>query len=58
VTHSEVEFSIVLANCRIENIGVRIEGSLLGCDSQLIRAREKPRTHRFVVGDQGIIEIA
>ncbi|MGO8702528.1 MAG: glucose-1-phosphate thymidylyltransferase [Candidatus Brocadiia bacterium] len=58
VTRSEVEFSIVLANCRIENIGVRIEGSLLGCDSQLIRARDKPRTHRFVVGDQGIIEIA
>ena len=53
-----MEFSIVLANCRIENIGVRIEGSLLGCDSQLIRARDKPRTHRFVVGDQGIIEIA
>ena len=58
IRNSEVEFSIVLANCRVEDIGIRIEGSLLGCDSVLVRAREKPRTHRFVIGDQGMIEIA
>jgi glucose-1-phosphate thymidylyltransferase len=58
IRNSEVEFSIVLHECRIHDIGIRIEGSLLGCDSWLYRARAKPRTHRFVVGDQGMIEIA
>jgi len=58
IRNSEVEFSIVLERCRIHNIGIRIEGSLLGCDSALVRARDKPRTHRFVIGDQGMIEIA
>lgn len=55
---SEVEFSIVLADCQIKDIGIRIEGSLLGCDSILTHARSKPRTHRFILGDQGMIEIA
>lgn len=58
IRNSEVEFSIVLHHCRIHDIGIRIESSLLGCDSWLYRARAKPHTHRFVVGDQGMIEIA
>jgi len=58
VRNSEVEFSIVLANCRILDVGIRIEGSLLGCDAAVLRASDKPRTHRFVIGDQGVIEVA
>ena len=58
VRSSEVEFSIVLANCRILDVGIRIEGSLVGCDTTVVRASDKPRTHRFVVGDQGMIEVA
>lgn len=58
VRNSEVEFSIVLNHVAIRDIGIRIEGSLLGCDSVLDRARSKPRTHRFVLGDQGTVEIA
>lgn len=57
VRNSEVEFSIILANCRILDVGIRIEGSLLGCDSCVVRASGKPRTHRFVVGDQGVIAV-
>ncbi len=58
VRNSEMEFSIVLAHCQILDVGIRIEGSLLGCDARIVRAAGKPRTHRFVVGDQGMIELA
>ena len=46
------------ANALIDDIGVRIEGCLLGCAAVLSRAKSKPRTHRFVIGDQGAVEIA
>ena len=58
VRSSEVEFSIILANCRIQDVGVRIEGSLIGYDSAVVRASDKPKTHRFVTGDQSEIELA
>jgi glucose-1-phosphate thymidylyltransferase len=58
VQKSEVEHSIVLDRCRIEDVGVRIESSILGTGAEVVRAREKPRTHRFFVGDQSRIEVA
>ena len=58
VRNSEVEFSIVLAESRILDVGVRIEGSLIGRDAAVVRAGDKPRTHRFVLGDQSAIELA
>jgi glucose-1-phosphate thymidylyltransferase len=58
VAKSEVEHSIVLDRCRIEDVGVRIESSILGTGAEVVRAREKPRTHRFFVGDQSRIEVA
>ena len=58
VRSSEVEFSIILANCRVLDVGIRIEGSLLGYDSLVVRASDKPKTHRFVTGDQSEIELA
>jgi glucose-1-phosphate thymidylyltransferase len=58
VLRSEVEHSIVLERCKIEDVGVRIESSILGTGAEVVRAREKPRTHRFFVGDQSRIEVA
>ena len=58
VRNSEVEFSIVLVDSRILDVGIRIEGSLIGRDASVVRAADKPRTHRFVLGDQGVIELA
>ena len=58
VARSEVEHSIVLDRCRIEDVGVRIESSILGAGAEVVRARDKPRTHRFFVGDQSRIEVA
>lgn len=57
IRNSEVEFSIVLHECEILDVGVRIEGSLLGTGARVINAKGRPRTHRFMVGDQSLIEI-
>ena len=57
IINSEIEFSIVLNHCVVQNQNVRIEGSLLGRDVQIIKANSKPFTNRFMIGDQSRIEI-
>ena len=57
IRNSEVEYSIVLERCNILDVGIRIESSLLGCDTAIHRAADKPRTHRFVLGDQSMVEV-
>lgn len=54
---SEVEFSIVLSNCQILDVGIRIESSLLGTDVQVVKANGKPMTHKFIIGDQSRVEL-
>ncbi len=51
VTSSEVEHSIILEDCRIEDLGVRMEDSLIGRNSCVTRSHSKPRAYRFMVGD-------
>jgi glucose-1-phosphate thymidylyltransferase len=58
VRNSEVEYSIVLTGCKILNVGIRIEGSLLGNDAEIVEASGKPHVHRFMIGDQSRIEVA
>ncbi len=48
---SEIEHSVVLANCRLENIGFRIEDSLIGRNVRIGRSDAKPKALRFVLGD-------
>ena len=57
IRNSEVEFSIVLRNCRIQDVGIRIEGSILGNDVEVVEASGKPRVHRFMIGDQSRVEV-
>ncbi|MBN1155351.1 glucose-1-phosphate thymidylyltransferase [candidate division KSB1 bacterium] len=57
VRNSEVEFSIVLCQCQIINVGIRIESSILGNDVQIVKAKEKPATHKFMIGDQSRVEL-
>ncbi len=56
--NSEVEFSILLSRCQILDVGIRIESSILGYDVEVVRAECRPRTHRFMIGDQSRVEIA
>ncbi len=54
---SEVEYSIILRECKILYVGIRIEGSLLGNDVEVVQGNGKPRVHRFMIGDQSRIEV-
>ena len=55
--NSEVEFSIIMENCRIENVGIRIESSILGSNVDILKARGIPKTHRFILGTQSMVEL-
>lgn len=58
VKDSEVEYSIVLRDCKIHSVAIRIEGSILGNDVEIVEASGKPRVHRFMIGDQSRVEVA
>lgn len=58
VRNSEVEYSIILRDCKILSVGIRIEGSILGNDVEVVEANGKPRVHRFMIGDQSRVEVA
>ncbi len=55
IRRSEVEYSIILEDCRIIDADIRIERSLLGRDVEIVRGHTKPRTQKFIVGDQSRI---
>ena len=57
IEKSEIEFSIVMERCRITDVGIRIESSILGSGVEVVRAQDKPRTHRFILGAQSHLEI-
>jgi glucose-1-phosphate thymidylyltransferase len=57
VRGSEIEHSIVLAGSRIEDLGARMEASLLGRDVVLTRSEGRPKTLKFLVGDHAEISI-
>ncbi|MBI5476989.1 MAG: glucose-1-phosphate thymidylyltransferase [Ignavibacteriales bacterium] len=58
IKNAEVEYSIVLRDCKIHNVKLRIEGSILGNDVEVVDAIGKPLVHRFMIGDQSRVEIA
>ena len=57
IRNSEVEFSIVMNEVEVLDVGVRIEGSLLGTAARVVSSTGRPRSNRFMVGDQSLIEI-
>jgi len=57
IRNSEVEFSLVLDNVEIIDVGIRIEGSLLGNSARILTSAGRPRSNRFMVGDQSLIVI-
>ncbi|HLG23236.1 MAG TPA: glucose-1-phosphate thymidylyltransferase [Candidatus Manganitrophaceae bacterium] len=58
IRNSELEYSVILERCKITDIDVRIERSLLGREVELFRGKAKPRTHKFIIGDQSQIELS
>ncbi|MFN8163277.1 MAG: glucose-1-phosphate thymidylyltransferase [Solirubrobacterales bacterium] len=57
VRRSEVEHSIILSGSVVEDLGTRMEASLLGRNVKLSRADGIPKMLRLLVGDNSEIEI-
>jgi len=58
ITASEIEHSIVLDHATIENIGTRIEDSLIGRNAVLNRSAARPRAHKLLLGDNSQVGLA
>ncbi len=57
VERCEIENSIVLEGSRIERIPGRIADSLIGTNVRIHPGAERPRVHRFLIGDNSEIGI-
>ncbi len=57
IRNSEIEHSIVLERCTIEDVPVRIEGSLIGKEVRIQRSQLKPTAYRFMVGDSSLVDV-
>jgi glucose-1-phosphate thymidylyltransferase len=57
VENSEVENSILLENCRIQDIGSRMSDSLIGRNVVVRRGLKPPRAYRLMVGDNSEITV-
>ena len=53
----EVENSIVLADCEIRDIPLRIDGSLIGRNVRIVKTDFKPKAYRFMLGDNSEVGI-
>lgn len=57
ICRAEVEHSIILSDSVVEDLGTRMEASLLGRNVKLTRSAGLPKTLRLLVGDRSEIEI-
>ena len=57
VRRSEIEHSILLAGSVVEDLGTRMEASLLGRNVKLTRSDGMPKTFRLLVGDNSEIQL-
>jgi glucose-1-phosphate thymidylyltransferase len=57
ILNSEIENSIVLENTVIADVETRIDDSLIGKNVSISTTHGKPKTIRFVLGDQSQVEI-
>jgi glucose-1-phosphate thymidylyltransferase len=57
IDRAEIEHSIVMADSTIQDLGGRMEASLIGCNVTLRRNNALPRAYRFVVGEDSEIQI-
>jgi glucose-1-phosphate thymidylyltransferase len=57
ICRSEIEHSIVLSGSVVQDLGTRMEASLLGREVKLTRSEGMPKTLRMLVGDKCEIKI-
>ncbi len=54
---SEIEHSIVLEHCTIQDLPHRLEDSLIGRYNEITRSPLKPRAYRLTLGDHSIVGV-
>jgi glucose-1-phosphate thymidylyltransferase len=57
IANAEVEHSILLAGCSVQDLDGRMESSLLGRNVTIGRVDRQPRAYRFMIGDNSDIGI-
>jgi glucose-1-phosphate thymidylyltransferase len=57
IANAEVEHSILLAGCTVQDLDGRMESSLLGRNVKISRMDRQPRAYRFMIGDNSEIGI-
>ena len=57
IRNSELEYSILFEDTQILDVDVRIERSLLGREVVIRKSDTRPKTQKFVLGDQSSIEL-
>lgn len=57
VERAEIEHSILLAGASVIGLDGRIEGSLLGRNTKVVRGTGQPKAHRFMIGDNSEVGI-
>jgi len=57
VEGSEIENSIVLADCKIRKVGIRIESSLIGRNVVIAKNEKPPKAYKFMIGDNSNISL-
>jgi glucose-1-phosphate thymidylyltransferase len=57
ISRCEIEHSILLAGASVSDLDARMEASLLGRNVKLTSSGRRPRTLRFLVGDNSEMEI-
>jgi len=58
IRNSELEYSILFEDTQILDADVRIERSLLGREVLIRRGASRPKTQKFILGDQSTVELA
>jgi glucose-1-phosphate thymidylyltransferase len=57
IRNSELEYSILFEDTQILDADVRIERSLLGREVIIRKGNSRPKTQKFILGDQSIVEL-
>lgn len=57
IVRTEVEHSIILEGSEIQDVGSRVDGSLVGRGVKIYKCPPKPSVYRFMVGDKSEIAI-
>ena len=57
IADCEIEHSMIMEHCKIEDIHHRIEDSLIGRHVEIVRSPAKPRAYKMVLGDHSKVGI-